>query len=153
MQIRPKYKIIESEKVSALWCNGSTFTRQVRDPGLTPGGANTAKYKIIESEKVSALWCNGSTFTRQVRDPGSTPGGASTFCDSIYPLDSSASLTLSLGNHMKELAQRSNSIFFLWFHASNGSFRQSFNFSIGVLTFDPKLKNSCLTSLDQDQSM
>ncbi|KAG8289921.1 hypothetical protein J6590_094652 [Homalodisca vitripennis] len=74
-----KYKIIESEKVSALWCNGSTFTRQVRDPGSTPGGANTAKYKIIESEKVSALWCNGSTFTRQVRDPGSTPGGASTF--------------------------------------------------------------------------
>ncbi|KAG8306004.1 hypothetical protein J6590_056680 [Homalodisca vitripennis] len=34
-----KYKIIESEKVSALWCNGSTFTRQVRDPGSTPGGA------------------------------------------------------------------------------------------------------------------
>ncbi|KAG8286256.1 hypothetical protein J6590_063930 [Homalodisca vitripennis] len=33
-----KYKIIESEKVSALWSNGSTFTRQVRDPGSTPGG-------------------------------------------------------------------------------------------------------------------
>ncbi|KAG8273356.1 hypothetical protein J6590_023868 [Homalodisca vitripennis] len=78
------YKIIESEKVSALWCNGSTFTRQVRDPGSTPGLANTATYKIIESEKVSALWCNGSTFTRQVRDPGSTPGGASTFCDSMF---------------------------------------------------------------------
>ncbi|KAG8334803.1 hypothetical protein J6590_082480 [Homalodisca vitripennis] len=68
-----KYKIIESEKVSALWCNGSTFTRQVRDPGSTPGGANTAKYKIIKSEKVSALWCNGSTFTRQVRDPFRLP--------------------------------------------------------------------------------
>ncbi|KAG8305512.1 hyaluronan metabolic process [Homalodisca vitripennis] len=36
-----KYKIIESEKVSALWCNGSTFTRQVRDPGSTPGGASS----------------------------------------------------------------------------------------------------------------
>ncbi|KAG8321562.1 hypothetical protein J6590_044393 [Homalodisca vitripennis] len=33
-----KYKIIESQKVRALWCNGSTFTRQVRDPGLSPGG-------------------------------------------------------------------------------------------------------------------
>ncbi|KAG8248135.1 hypothetical protein J6590_046355 [Homalodisca vitripennis] len=27
------------EKVKALWCNGSTFTRQVRDPGSSPGGA------------------------------------------------------------------------------------------------------------------
>ncbi|KAG8244026.1 hypothetical protein J6590_031027 [Homalodisca vitripennis] len=38
-----KYKIIESEKASALWFNGSTFTRQVRDPGSTPGGARQRK--------------------------------------------------------------------------------------------------------------
>ncbi|KAG8268885.1 hypothetical protein J6590_014453 [Homalodisca vitripennis] len=37
-----KYKIIESEKVSTLWCNGSTFTQQVRDPGSTPGGATSS---------------------------------------------------------------------------------------------------------------
>ncbi|KAG8244762.1 hypothetical protein J6590_015300 [Homalodisca vitripennis] len=40
MENTAKYKIIESEKVSALWCNGTTFTRQVRDSGSTPGGAN-----------------------------------------------------------------------------------------------------------------
>ncbi|KAG8287460.1 hypothetical protein J6590_037719 [Homalodisca vitripennis] len=46
-----KYKIIESEKVSALWCNGSTFTWQVRDPGSTPGGAMTIqKAQVIQTK-------------------------------------------------------------------------------------------------------
>ncbi|KAG8240870.1 hypothetical protein J6590_100196, partial [Homalodisca vitripennis] len=55
-----KYKIIESEKVSALWCNGSTFTRQVRDPGSSPGGATPPKARcpiVLKILKVLLVRC------------------------------------------------------------------------------------------------
>ncbi|KAG8278606.1 hypothetical protein J6590_016868 [Homalodisca vitripennis] len=44
-----KYQIIESEKVSALWGNGSTFILQVRDPGSTPGGASSLTLFAVDT--------------------------------------------------------------------------------------------------------
>ncbi|KAG8245729.1 hypothetical protein J6590_100339 [Homalodisca vitripennis] len=70
-----KYKIIQSEKVSALCCNGSTFTRQVRDPGSTPGGArgvgsHRPQRKQRGRHQKKTLSAEGKIIRRSPRDGG-----------------------------------------------------------------------------------